>query len=72
MTCYKELGKIVHHIKWLTPENINDPMISLNHDNLRYDCQICHNQEKEDEQEQPRYYFGDHGEVILISPVKED
>ena len=72
MTCHKELGKIVHHIQWLTHENINDPVIALNHDNLRYDCQTCHNQEKEGEQERPRYYFGEHAEVILISPVKED
>ena len=69
-TCHKELGKIVHHKVWLTPDNINDPMVTLNHDNLKYDCQTCHNQEKEEEQEQPRYYF-DGGKIILIPP-KED
>lgn len=70
-TCHQELGKIVHHKVWLTPDNINDPMVALNHDNLKYDCQTCHNQEKEEEQEQPRYVFGEHGEVILIKPVEE-
>jgi len=27
-------GKIVHHTAWLTPDNIDDPMISLNHELL--------------------------------------
>lgn len=73
MTCHKELGRIVHHKIWLTPENINNPMITLNHDNLKYDCQTCHNQEKEGrEVEQPRYFFGDGGEIILIPPDKEE
>lgn len=38
-------GKIVHHKVTLTPENINDPNITLNWDLLEYDCQDCHNQE---------------------------
>ena len=69
MTCHRKLGYIVHHKTWLTPENINNPMIALNHDNLKYDCLTCHNQEKKGlESEQPRYYFGEIGEVILINP----
>ena len=69
MTCHMELGKIVHHKVWLNESNINNPMIALNHDNLKYDCQTCHNQEKEGkEPEQPRYVFGTNGEVILIPP----
>lgn len=36
-------GKILHHIKYITPENINDPYITLNWDNLEYVCQDCHN-----------------------------
>lgn len=40
-----EPGKIVHHTVYLTPENILDPMISLNHELLEYLCQLCHNQE---------------------------
>lgn len=38
-------GKIVHHKKYITPHNIHDPMVTLNHDNLRLDCQDCHNVE---------------------------
>lgn len=38
-------GKIVHHIKEITPLNINDTGITLNWDNLEYVCQDCHNLE---------------------------
>lgn len=38
-------AKIVHHKVWLTPENITDPNITLNWDNLEPLCQDCHNQE---------------------------
>ena len=36
-------GYILHHMIWLTPNNINDPNISLNHEHLRYECLECHN-----------------------------
>ena len=38
-------GYIVHHKILLTPSNISDPSVSLNHDNLRYVCIDCHNRE---------------------------
>lgn len=38
-------AKIVHHRTWLTPENINDPNVTLNWDNLEPLCQDCHNRE---------------------------
>ena len=38
-------GKIVHHTTYLTPDNINDPAISLNHELLELTCPDCHNQE---------------------------
>lgn len=44
-TCKEEPGYIVHHKEELTPENINDPDITLNFRNLKYDCHICHNKE---------------------------
>lgn len=40
-----EPGKIVHHIQYITPENINNPFITLSWDNLEYLCQTCHNRE---------------------------
>jgi 5-methylcytosine-specific restriction enzyme A len=36
-------GYIVHHKVWLTPNNINDPNVSLNHMHLEYLCIECHN-----------------------------
>ena len=36
-------GKIVHHKEHITPENINDPDITLSHNNLEYVCLPCHN-----------------------------
>ena len=36
-------GYIVDHIEEITPVNINDPEITLNHDNLQYLCLECHN-----------------------------
>lgn len=38
-----EPGYIVDHIVEITPENINDPNITLNHENLQYLCLPCHN-----------------------------
>lgn len=38
-------GNIVHHKVYITPENINDPDITLNEDNLETLCEVCHNQE---------------------------
>lgn len=38
-------GKIVHHKIWLTPQNIGDPNVSLNHEHLELLCQDCHNKE---------------------------
>lgn len=37
-------GEIVHHKVWLTPENINDPTITLGWDNLMLVCRDCHAQ----------------------------
>ena len=38
-------GKIVHHKVYLTPQNINDPNVSLNWESLELVCQDCHNDE---------------------------
>jgi len=38
-------GEEVHHKIRLTPENINDPSIALNHDNLELLCKNCHLEE---------------------------
>lgn len=43
--CHKRPGYIVHHIIELTPDNINDPNITLNTDNFEYWCKPCHDDE---------------------------
>ena len=35
-------GEIVHHKVQLTPENITDPRVTLNWDNLELLCRDCH------------------------------
>ena len=35
-------AEIVHHITELTPENIHDPKVTLNWDNLEAVCRECH------------------------------
>lgn len=41
--CEDRIGKEVDHIIELNEHNVNDPEISLNHDNLQYLCKECHN-----------------------------
>lgn len=38
-------GYIVHHTIVLTPFNICDPNIALNHEHLEYLCKPCHDKE---------------------------
>ena len=38
-------GYELHHKVWLTPENINDPYITLGWDNLEFLCSSCHSVE---------------------------
>ena len=35
-------GEIVHHKIAITPENVSDPSVTLNWDNLRLVCRNCH------------------------------
>ena len=41
--CKGRSGYIVDHIVEITPENINNSMVTLNHNNLQYLCLECHN-----------------------------
>lgn len=40
--CKEKPADIVHHIIWLNPNNINDPIITLSEDNLIPVCRECH------------------------------
>lgn len=35
-------GEEVHHLEELTPDNIGNPAVTLNYDNLRLLCHNCH------------------------------
>lgn len=64
--CRAEPGKIVHHYRiWLNDDNCNEPKISLAWSNFRYECQTCHNQEKDPARIIPgRVKYGPNGEVL--------
>lgn len=75
-------GDIVHHKKYLTPQNINDPHVALDFKNLELLCQDCHNKEhfektnevpqkKEFNPRIKRYSFTKSGEVIPPTPAKQ-
>lgn len=42
--CRRQQGYIVHHEITLTPDNVNDPNISLNHRKMKYVCKDCHDE----------------------------
>ena len=66
-TCRAVPGRIVHHTIWLTPGNITDPDIALNHARLRYDCQTCHNREQVDGGGD-RCIIGEDGQPVEVRP----
>ena len=70
--CGELPGYIVHHTIQLTPENINDPEVALNHDFLKYDCKRCH--DYEDDHFIPKddygYRFDETGQPVPIAPPK--
>ena len=48
---------IVHHKVYLTDDNLNNPEIALNHDNLEALCFTCHNQIHFKEESKHRWSF---------------
>ena len=63
--CGEEPGLIVHHTIWLDDINCNDPDISLNPERFLYECQTCHNKEKDPRKATPgRCLYGPNGEII--------
>ena len=56
--CGKPTGKnelIIHHKIHLNPDNINNPAISLNKNNLQALCRVCHAQAHlKDKKEKPK------------------
>jgi 5-methylcytosine-specific restriction endonuclease McrA len=64
--CYDKASE-VHHVIELTPENINDPSIALNPDNLLSLCHRCHDKITKgyDGDIDGNYIFDDDGHVVL-------
>ena len=58
----------VHHKIELTTENIDNPDIALNWDNLEALCQDCHNKEHHAAADTRRYKFDADGNVIQVQP----
>ena len=63
-------GVIVHHVVHLTPENISDPNVALNFDNLKLVCCACHCQEHprtwmRKRRSKKRYYFNPDGTLYI-------
>ena len=59
----KEQPLEVHHKKPITDENINDPKITLNWDNMELLCKQCHDEERKIREK--RWKIGPNGKVIL-------
>ena len=54
-----------HHKIPLTDENINDPSITLNWDNLELLCKKCHDQEREKQSKDKRWTVSADGKVRI-------
>ena len=63
------LASVVHHKKYITPENINDPEITLNWDNLECLCHDCHN--KEHSLKASLTYFDEDGSIKHVKESAE-
>lgn len=57
-------GEIVHHIINITPQNIDDPSITMNFENLRLVCRKCHAEEHSAHKDR-RYYIDEDGKVFV-------
>ena len=58
-------GVIVHHVEELTPANIENPEVTLNHNNLRLVCRSCHEQAHRSYSKGRRYLFDEYGNVTI-------
>lgn len=58
-----KLGEELHHKIWLTPKNINDKNITLNHDNLILLCFDCHRAEH-GQRNESQYIYDEQGALI--------
>ena len=60
-------ARIVHHKEYITPSNINDPIITLGWDNLEALCQTCHTREHfVTDATAPGLRFNSNGELVRL------
>lgn len=66
--CHHNLGYIVDHKIELTPTNITDPNIALNHENFQYLCLVCHNHKNGSPEGVVRegFKFNDEGDMVEV------
>lgn len=60
----------VHHIVFITPQNIHDPTVTLNEDNMVALCRECHRR-RHNLKEGKRYSVNSEGFVIPIGDGEE-
>lgn len=65
--CKDELGYIVDHKEELTPDNITNSDIALNHNNFQYLCLNCHNKKTFAEDIKVNYYFDNQGQLQQLT-----
>lgn len=53
----------VHHKKPLTAENLTDPRVALNWENLELLCKTCHDEERE--RKEKRWRIAEDGKVVI-------
>ena len=58
------VGTEVHHIIHLTPENVTDPSIATNQENLKLLCNNCHSVAHHRFGGKREYYFDEEGNLI--------
>ena len=65
--CRQSVGYIVHHKQTLTADNITDPDVSLNHEQLMYVCLDCHNKiDHFDDCNGNKYIFDESGNIKFL------
>ena len=58
-------GEIVHHVEHISPDNIQDPKVLLDWNNLQLVCRECHAELHPKGREGRRYQLDELGRVII-------
>jgi len=69
--CHSELGYIVHHKCYISPDNISNPDVTLNFNNLEFLCHTCHNTIHFGETIELNYMFDKDGQPVPLPPSNE-